>query len=1016
MRSWARIISFIGFLALPGFAGAGVFDHNGDGDVDLDDYLGFHACLTAPDVPATPECAAAHDGDGDADVDMMDFLGFQLAFTGPFAVTEAQLAGNSLTAYPFFEYVRAFNENATVAVAVDPGRFPELFGLTCDLFVVEARTATEWMADQSLVDVRPPGPQTVTFDGTTIQGNTFLVAAADELDADAGSDLGVGYDVVLDCDRDDLLTDGDYIDGLGDEAGLYVVKDTVSLGPLPTTSITYSGGSWLGQKTWYPTGIAEMGKLPLVVISHGNGHDYTWYDYLQGHLASYGYIVMSHTNNTGPGIETASTTTLTNTDYVVGNQAVIGGGVLDGHIDSHRIVWIGHSRGGEGVCRAYDRLYDGSYSPGHYTLEDIVLVSSIAPNDYLGRLNSNPHDVNYHLLFGSADGDNGGWPDRESDASFHVYERAEGHRQVTYVHGADHNDFNCCGWDDFEGPPGTAIGRPEAQRVAKAAYLALIKHYVDGNVPAGDFLCRQYERLKPIGVSEDTIVDREYTEGPGGGVFVLDDFQSEPSLLVSSSGGAVTHDVQNPWEGRLDDTDGTFTWQASDPMNGMSRGRPDDINKGLVFDWSLGTDRFLEFEVVSAARDFSQYTYLSFRACQGTRHPETVAELEDLTFTITLRDAGGAIGSINFGAYGGGIEEPYQRTGSGSGAGWQNEFETIRIRLTDFLHNDSGLDLTDVEAMRFEFGAAHGSARGRVGFDDLYLSEDRPPGGLSLRLPDGAPDYIPPGQSTSILVQITAPVGDDYVPGSGMLHHRYGDGEFATTPLVSLGDDLYEAILPPPACDDAPEFFFSAEGSSSGVVYDPPAAPGETYAAAVGVLITFVEHDFEVDPGWTVSGNAGDGQWDRGVPVDCARGDPPSDYDGSGRCWLTDNSAESACNSDVDGGTTTVTSSTFDLSTLNDPMLTYARWYSNDFGSAPESDAFVCEVSDDGGASWVTLETVGPSGGEVHGGWFVKTFHVVDFVPLSAQFRIRWHASDLGDGSVVEAGLDAFVIRDFQCK
>ena len=59
-------------------------------------------------------------------------------------------------------------------------------------------------------------------------------------------------------------------------------------------------------------------------------------------------------------------------------------GVLDGHVDGHRITWIGHSRGGEGVARAYDRLWDGTWSPDNFVRTDIVLISSIAPTDFLG--------------------------------------------------------------------------------------------------------------------------------------------------------------------------------------------------------------------------------------------------------------------------------------------------------------------------------------------------------------------------------------------------------------------------------------------------------------------------------------------------------------------------------------------------------------------------------------------------------------------------------------------------------
>jgi hypothetical protein len=248
------------------------------------------------------------------------------------------------------------------------------------------------------------------------------------------------------------------------------------------------------------------------------------------------------------------------------------------------------------------------------------------------------------------------------------------------------------------------------------------------------------------------------------------------------------------------------------------------------------------------------------------------------------------------------------------------------------------------------------------------------------------------------------------------LHYRYDGGAFVSTPLASLGGGFFEATLPAPECGDEPEFYFSAEGTVTGLVTNPADAPATVYAAEVGELVSIVAYDFESDPGWTVSGDATDGQWDRGIPVDCSRGDPPTDYDGSGRCFLTDNSAASDCNSDVDGGTTTLTSQVIDLTGLSDPIVTYARWYSNTFGASPEADIFEVEVSSNGGASWVELETVGPTGPEVGGGWYVRSFHIADYVTPTAQFRIRFHASDLGDGSVVEAGIDAFAIDDFQCE
>ena len=98
--------------------------------------------------------------------------------------------------------------------------------------------------------------------------------------------------------------------------------------------------------------------------------------------------------------------------------------------------------------------------------------------------------------------------------------------------------------------------------------------------------------------------------------------------------------------------------------------------------------------------------------------------------------------------------------------------------------------------------------------------------------------------------------------------------------------------------------------------------------------------------------------------------------------------------------------------------LTYWRWYSNTYGADPANDIFVVEVSDNGGFSWVTLETVGPSGPEVSGGWFHKEFLIADVPGISNtdQFRVRFTASDLILGSVVEAGVDGVEIFKLFCE
>src|SRR5713101_10209523 len=366
-----------------------------------------------------------------------------LPATASAAITKTELAGNSLPQFPFFEYVKAFNANAPVKIAIDPTRFPSIVGKTCDIYVVNAKSGSQWITDPSLTDVRLGGAQTQTFSGTTIQANTFQVAGPSVLNANAGTDLGVGYDIVLDCDRNGTLSDGDFIDGGSGEAGFYVVSDTAAAGPLAVTEDVYNlnaavaasfgiPATHLGEDLYYPTTIATMGRRPLVVVGHGNGHNFQWYGHIGRHLASYGYVVVSIANNTGPGPDSAADTTLGHTDAFLdqAEAGAIAGGALVGHIDPHKIVWIGHSRGAEAVAIAYDRLFDGSHTPTHFAKQDIRLVSSMLPTDFEGTDVSNPHDANYHLWTASGDADVNGsagdlCPDfdgnpRETCQTFHL--------------------------------------------------------------------------------------------------------------------------------------------------------------------------------------------------------------------------------------------------------------------------------------------------------------------------------------------------------------------------------------------------------------------------------------------------------------------------------------------------------------------------------------------------------------------------------------------------------------------
>jgi hypothetical protein len=631
---------------------------------------------------------------------------------GPAGTLQVDLAGHALAAYPGFRRVQNFNDDVAIEIAVDPARVPELAGQTCDAYVVEARSADAWAADVELVDVRPSGPHAFAIGDAPVE-----IAAAGVLSSEAGAGLGVAYDVVLDCNESGTLDDGDAIDGGDDAPGLWRTHDTTRPGPHEVVMFEDSGGQWLGQRTFHPADIDALGEVPLVVVTHGWSYDYTYYDYIGEHLASYGYVVMFHEADVGDGgsagTNGAAETTLANTDWLLANLASTGGGVLDGHIDARRIMFTGHSTGGEAVVRAVTRLRDGSFSSPHFGHDDVRVVSSMAPVSWHARGAVDPGDIAYHMFLAGADDDVSGAPEAWYTQPLSIFERARGERQLTYIHGAGHGDLlSCCGELYLDTSAPALIGREETNRVARGYFLALAELYLRDNEAGREFFTRAYADYHPSGIAANVVVTNEHRVAREG-VVVLDDFEAEEEPDRSSSGGAVSFDVANASEVLLRDNDGSLAWTGSQPSNGMTRARHDgDAAHAVVFDW--GAAAFYEQEVVDG--DFSGQAFLSFRAAQGTRHPETVMLAGPLSFTVTLRDEAGVESSIAVA----GIPAPYARDGFGAGAGWQNEFVTVRLQLADFTV-DSELDLSRIAAVRFDFGGGLGSAHGRIALDDLEI-------------------------------------------------------------------------------------------------------------------------------------------------------------------------------------------------------------------------------------------------------------------------------------------------------
>ena len=189
-------------------------------------------------------------------------------------------------------------------------------------------------------------------------------------------------------------------------------------------------------------------------------------------------------------------------------------------------------------------------------------------------------------------------------------------------------------------------------------------------------------------------------------------------------------------------------------------------------------------------------------------------------------------------------------------------------------------------------------------------------------------------------------------------------------------------------------------------------------AAPVDALDFRVEHtaiassDMETVDGWardTGGDTAGAGLWERVEPVGISAGDtqvvPEEDHTPAGTlCWITgqDSPGGSQGGNDVDGGTTTLLSPVYDLSTYATASVSYWRWYTNDTGFSPGEDWWVVQVND--GSGWQDLERLQTS----ERNWLFFEFNLESVITLTSTVQFRFEASDIGSGSVVEAGVDDF--------
>lgn len=275
---------------------------------------------------------------------------------------------------------------------------------------------------------------------------------------------------------------------------------------------------------------------------------------------------------------------------------------------------------------------------------------------------------------------------------------------------------------------------------------------------------------------------------------------------------------------------------------------------------------------------------------------------------------------------------------------------------------------------------------------------------------------------------ITTAPGHDLDPTSPTLVYDVY-GTVVETPMLPMGGDVYTAVFETLPCRGLVQFHVRATTLAGLTIRSPLAAPCDTYVAVAADASTIVlQDDLSQGTGWIVGAqgdSASEGVWTLVDPIGTGS-QPEVDHtsDNIDTCFVTGQGQLFATigDNDVDFGKTSLVSPALDLSGSSQATIAYWRWYHNSFsqidsdeGNGPNEEELLVFISDDDGAGWTFVESVGPAGPETAGGWFLHAFDAGSIVSLTSAVRLKFVATDIGNFSIVEAAIDDLVVYEVSC-